>query len=198
MTAAETSQNSEDFPEAILCYDCSQVKQRSFPRLSQHKMAAFLDIKQERLSWATRNGIVTRDRNGFYHPEVVVGQWLQYERKRSLQKSKTGQFEKQRVRLTRAKAEAAERQLALLDGSLVSGDGIIESVKTVCLRIKSKLQAALPRIARSCYHAPNVTEALKNARSEFDLVIGELSALENDGVIPQLEVVQDGDTNGVA
>ena len=42
------------------------------------------------------------------------------------------------------------------------------------LRIKSKLQAAIPRIARSCYHAPNVNEALKNARSEFDAVIAEL------------------------
>jgi len=83
--------------------------------------------------------------------------------------------------------------LALLDGSLVSPDGIIESVKTVCLRIKSKLQAALPRIARSCYHAPNVTEALKNARSEFDVVIGELSTLETDGTQgTEFEVVSDG------
>jgi hypothetical protein len=93
----------------------------------------------------------------------------------------------------RAKAEAAERQLALLDRSLVNGDDMIQSVKTVCVRIKSKLQAAIPRIARACYYAPNFTEALKSSRSEFDLVIAELPALKENGEATQFEVVTDAD-----
>lgn len=97
-------------------------------------------------------------------------------------------------RLTRAKAEAAERKLAMLDRALVGTSDIIDRTKAFCLRIKSKLQAALPRIARSCYYAPNLTEALFKVRAEFDLLIAELSSLEaGEGVHYEFEVVTDED-----
>jgi hypothetical protein len=158
-------------------------------------MADFLVIKRERLSWATREGIVERDADGSYRPEIVTGQWLNYERGRSAKKSRSSEFERQRARLTAAKASTAERRLAQLDHSLINGDDMIASVKTVCLRIKSKLQAALPRLTRACYHAPNLTEALKSSRGEFDLLIGELSALEDGSAPARFEVVTD-DANG--
>jgi hypothetical protein len=172
------------------------VKAHSFPKLSQQKMADFLAIKRVRLSWATREGIVERDADGFYRPEIVTGQWLKYERGRYAKKAGKSECEKQRARLTRAKAEAAERQLALLDRSLINGDDMIQSAKAVSLRIKSKLQAALPRLSRACYHAPSLTEALKNSRNEFDLLIGELSALEQNAAPAQFEVVTSDDADG--
>jgi hypothetical protein len=159
-------------------------------------MANFLAIKRERLSWATREGIVERDADGSYRPEITVPQWLKYERSRSALKSKRSEFERQRARLTRAKAEAAERRLALLDRSLINGDDMIQSVKTVCLRIRSKLQAALPRIARSCYHSPHIREAQKSVRGEFDALLAELSALEDGAGPTQFEVVNDANGGG--
>jgi hypothetical protein len=154
-------------------------------------MADFLAIKRERLSWATREGIVERDKDDFYHPEVVTGQWLKFERSRAQKKAGRSEFERQRVRLTKMKADVVERRLCQLDGTLIGTDDIVQTVRTVCLRIKSKLQSAIPRLAKSCYHAPNVTEALKSARAEFDVLIAELSALENNKAPAQLEVVSD-------
>jgi hypothetical protein len=154
-------------------------------------MAQFLAIKRERLQWATREKIVERAFDGSYHPEVVTAQWLRYERKRAAQKSGRSELEKQRIRFVKAKADAQERRLALLDHALVNGDDMVASVKTVCLRIRSKLQAALPRIARSCYHSANVTESLKNARGEFDVLLAELSTLESGDVRSNLEIVAD-------
>jgi hypothetical protein len=167
-----------------------------FPRLNQQEMADFLTIKRVRLQWATREGIVERSKDG-YCPEIVTGQWLSYERGRMDKKAHRNEFERERVRLTRAKAEAAERQLAVLDGSLLGTHDIVQSVKTVCLRIKSKLQAALPRLTRACYHAPSLTEASKNSRVEFDLLISELSGLENGAVPAQFEVVEDENRGSV-
>jgi hypothetical protein len=158
-------------------------------------MAQFLAIKRERLQWATREKIVERDDDGLYKPEVVTPMWLKYERGRVAKKVGRSEFEKQRVRLTRAKAELQERRLSMLDGSLMNTDNVVASVKTACLRIKSKLQAALPRIARSCFHAPNVNDALKNVRAEFDLLIAELSAVENNAAPVDFEVVTDA-SNG--
>jgi hypothetical protein len=157
------------------------------------EMAAFLSIKAVTLAWASREKIVTRERDKSYRPEVVVGEWLKYERGRMAKKAGKSEFERQRVRLTKVKAEVVERNLALLDGSLLSTADIVASVKTVCLRIKSKLQSALPRLTRACYHAPNLTEALKSSRAEFDLLISELSALENGAAPMQLEVVTTDD-----
>jgi hypothetical protein len=153
-------------------------------------MAAFLGIKPSRLEWAGKEGIIKRDEQGRYPCETVTAQWLEYERALHAKGRKRSEYERQRARLTRAKAEAAERKLAMLDRALVGTSDIIERAKAVCLRIKSKLQGALPRIARNCYYAPNVAEALFKVRAEFDLLIAELSALEgSEGVHPEFEVV---------
>ena len=156
-------------------------------------MAGFLGIKVARLEWATHEKLVARDPDGSYRPEIVVAQWLKYERGRTAKKAGRSELERERARLVRAKAAAAERQLALLDRSLINGDDMIESVKAVCLRIKSKLQAAIPRMARACYHTPSLNEALIKAREEFDLLLAELSALKENGEATQFEVVTDAD-----
>ena len=162
---------------------------QNFPRLNQRGMAEFLAITPSRLEWAGREGIVKRERDGSYRPEIVTAQWLAYERERNAKGNRRSEFERERARLTRAKAEAAERKLALLDHALVGTDDIIERVKTVSLRIRNKLLTSLPRIARSCYSAPSATEATLAARREFDLLIAELSALQDGGSTTEFEVV---------
>jgi hypothetical protein len=144
-------------------------------------MADFLAIKRQRLSWATREGIIPREADGSYRPEIVVGQWLKYERGRSAKGKHRSELEQERVRLTRAKADAAVRRLAILDHGLVGTADIIELVKTVSLRIRNKLTAALPRISRACYAAPSEKESMAAARREFDVLLAELSALKNAG-----------------
>jgi hypothetical protein len=156
-------------------------------------MAGFLTITPSRLEWASHQGIVKRERDGSYCPQVVTAMWLKYERGRNAKSARRSELEKARVRLTQAKAARAERQLALLDHALVSPDDIIERVKTVCLRIRNKMLIATPRIARVCYSSPSVNEAVLAARREFDVLLAELSALEEGG--SELAVVRD-DTNG--
>lgn len=152
-------------------------------------MAEFLSITPSRLEWAGREGIVKREADGCYRPEIVTAQWLKYERGRSAKGQRQSEFERQRARLTAAKATVAERKLMQLDRALVGTNDIIEQVKTVSLRIRNKLLTAVPRIARSCYAAPSAAEAVKAARAEFDVVILELSSLEDGG--KDFEVVHD-------
>jgi hypothetical protein len=156
-------------------------------------MAAFLGVKRERLNWATHEQkIIERGADGFYHPEVVVPLWLEYERSSRARGGTThSEFEQERARLYRVKADAAERKLALLDHDLVSTRDIIELTKTVCLRIRNKMVAAIPKIARSCYSAANPKEAVSAARGEFDILLAELAALKPDRRRGQFEVVHD-------
>jgi phage terminase Nu1 subunit (DNA packaging protein) len=194
---SESSQISANIFEKFSWYHQHWVKRKSlvFPRLNETEMAAFLGIQRVRMQWARREGIVERDANGLYHPEVVTRAWLAYERSPRARGRKRGsEFERQRARLTKAKAEAAERKLALLDHALVGTDDIVERLKVVCLRIRNKLLTAVPRIARACYSAPSVGEAVSAARSEFDLVISELSALQEDGIHAEFEVVSDAES----
>jgi hypothetical protein len=169
-----------------------KTKPLTFPRLSQQEMARFLGIKAIRLSWATTEGIVERDNDGLYHPAVVTPAWLAYVvSPRARNVNRGNEFERERARLTRAKAAMAELRLAVLDHALVGTDDIIERVKTVSLRIRNKMLMSLPRMARACYSAPNVKEATQAARREFDLLIAELSALQQDGIREEFEVVSD-------
>jgi hypothetical protein len=158
-------------------------------------MAEFLAIAPSRLEWATTARIVERDAQNLYHPEIVTGQWLAYERSpRARGRKRSSEFERARARLTAAKAAVAERRLALLDHALVGTGDIIERVKAVSLRIRNKLLTALPRMARSCYSAPSVSEAMSAARREFDSLLGELAALRADEIQTEFEVVGDAES----
>jgi hypothetical protein len=174
----------------------NKQKPPAFPQLSQVKMAAFLGIQPVRLKWATREGIVKRNPNGSYSPETVTGQWLAYERKQTAKREGRGVLERERIRLIRAKATAAEVRLAAMNRSLISADDIVDSVRTVCTRIRTKLQAALPRLARGCYHSSGVDEALRTARTEFDILLAELSALDSSPRRRDFEVVANENENG--
>ena len=160
-------------------------------------MANFLGIKRVRLKWATlQQGIVERDADGFYRPEVATAQWLRYERQNT-KTSRRSELEQERVRLTRAKADAAERRLAQLDRSLVSTYDIVDLVKTVCLRIRNKLTTATPRLARACYQSPSAREATLAARREVDVLLAELATLDEDTTGRELSVVENanGESN---
>jgi phage terminase Nu1 subunit (DNA packaging protein) len=174
------------------------VKRCPFPKLSQQKMADFLGIKRERLSWATREGLVSRNSDDSYQPEIVTPAWLKYERSRAAKKSGKSELEKERVRLTRAKADAAERRLAILDRDLISTAAIVEKTKTVCLRIRNKLLLSVPRIGRSCYAAASEKESITAVRREMDILLAELSALKNAGPPSNFEVVKDESVEGSA
>jgi phage terminase Nu1 subunit (DNA packaging protein) len=158
--------------------------------VNQRQLADLLRIAPDRISQATNRGIIRQMNDSTdYDLDTACGEWLEYER-RQAKKKKGSEFEQQRVRLTRAKAETAERKLAILDRTLVGTGDIIERTKALCLRIKSKLQAALPRIARSCYYAPDLREALFKVRSEFDQLMAELATLEAGEDVPtQFEIV---------
>jgi hypothetical protein len=153
-------------------------------------MAAFLGLKPARLEWGLHEKIVERGADGFYHPEVVTLQWLTYERAQADKRAGNNELERQRERLTKAKADIVERRLAEIDGSLIGSTAIVETLRTVCTRIRSKMQAALPRLTRACFHAPNLVEALKRSRAEFDILLAELSALKDLGTT-KFEVVKD-------
>ena len=167
------------------------IKRKSpvFPRLNETEMAAFLAIQRVRMQWARREGIVERGGDGLYDLPIATAQWLKYERGRHAKGQRRSEIERQRARFIKAKADAAELRLATLNRSLASPDDIIERVKTVSLRIRNKLLTSLPRIARSCYSAPSATEAILAARREFDLLIAELSALQDGGSTTEFEVV---------
>jgi hypothetical protein len=158
-------------------------------------MAAFLGIKYVTLEWATHEGIVKRGDDGKYRPETATLEWLTHERARSAKCEHRSEFERERIRLTKAKADREELRLAALNRSLVSPDDVIELTKTVCLRIRNKMTASIPRIARSCYAAPNPKEATLAVRHEFDTLLVELSALKPGRRRGDLELVKD-DTNG--
>jgi hypothetical protein len=164
-----------------------------FPPLNQRQMAAFLGIDQSRLERATHVGTVERRADKLYDPVPVTAQWLAFERARASSGKRRSQLEQEKAALTRARRELVQLRLSILRGEMVNVDETAGALKASCLRIRSRLQAALPRIARGCYYAPNVDEASRKVRSEFDLLMAELTALDKEALMSEtpFEVVRD-------
>jgi hypothetical protein len=159
-------------------------------------MAAFLGIEVSRLERATHTGTVERRADKLYDPVPVTAQWLAFERARGSSGKRRSTLEREKAALTKARRELAELRLSTLRGVMVNVNDMAGALKAVCLRIRSRLQAVLPRIARGCYYAPSMDEAARKVRSEFDVLMSELSAIDKDGLMSgtTFEVVgNDGD-----
>ena len=89
-------------------------------------------------------------------------------------------LERERAALTRAKRELAELRLAALRQKLVDLDESAGTLRAVCLRIRSKFQAALTKVARGGYYATSMQDSVEKIRAEFDVVLSELSSLSED------------------
>jgi phage terminase Nu1 subunit (DNA packaging protein) len=164
--------------------------------VSQRQLADLLRVAPERISQATNRGIVHRvEGSTDYDLDTAVGEWLEYERSQHAKTGKKSDFERERTRLTRAKAEAAELRLSVMRQKLVDLESNAGTLRAVCLRIRNKLQAALPRLARASYYAPNLQESLTKVRTEFDVLLAELSSLSGDELMLEslFEVVRDGE-----
>jgi Phage terminase large subunit (GpA) len=164
-----------------------------FPRLNQLQMAEFISIDVNRLVWAGRKGIVSRDEDGWYRPEVVTHEWLTYERSRSTKSERKSTLERERTRLTRAKAEISELRLGVQRKQLMEVGASTEILRAACVRLRSKFSASSQRIARGAFHANSLNDALSNVRAEYDLLLSELSNLETAEVSSglTLSVVKD-------
>jgi hypothetical protein len=120
---------------------------------------------------------------------------LEYERAQHAKGKRRSLLERERATLTRVKRELGELRLAALRQKLVDLDERAAALRAVCLRIRSKFQAALPRVARRCYYAANLQKSVDKVRAEFDVVLSELSSLSEEDLMLEgsFQVVQDDD-----
>jgi hypothetical protein len=160
----------------------SAAKMPEFPNLNQRELAAFLGIDPKRLERATHAGIVMRE-GSLYPLAAATAQWLAYERSQNSRSKRRSALEREKAAFTKARRELAQLRLATLRGEMVNVNETAGALKAVCLRIRSRLQAALPRISRACYYAPSMEEAAKKVRTEFDLLMAELSAIDKDALM---------------
>jgi phage terminase Nu1 subunit (DNA packaging protein) len=164
--------------------------------VNQRQLADLLRVLPERISQATNRGVIHRVNGSTdYDLDSAVGEWLEYERAQHAKGKRRSLLERERAALTRIKRELGELRLAAMRQKLVDLDESAGALRAVCLRIRSKFQAALPRVARGCYYAASLQESVDKVRAEFDVVLSELSALSEDDLMLErsFQVVQDGD-----
>jgi hypothetical protein len=169
------------------------MAQRITIAVNQTQLANHLRIDAPRLAWTTDQGIVhpiegTKD----YDLNSAVGEWLEYERRKRETSKRRSALEREKAALTKARRELVQLRLSTLRGDMVNVNETAGALKASRLRIRSRLQAALPRIARGCYYAQSLDEASRKVRSEFDLLMAELSGLDKEVLMSEtpFEVVR--------
>jgi phage terminase Nu1 subunit (DNA packaging protein) len=159
------------------------VAKRLEIRVNQRQLADLLRVAPERISQATNRGILHRpEGSSDYDLDEAVGEWLTYERKQHTKGERKSTLERERTRLTRAKAEISELRLALQRKELMEVGASTGILRAACVRLRSKFSASLQRIARGAYHANSLNDALSNVRGEYDVLLSELSNLETGEV----------------
>jgi hypothetical protein len=165
--------------------------------VSLSQMAGFLQTTPQQLLKLTHRGklSVFKDAQGVpvagkYQLNKATAEYLAW-----LQGNREGKslsaFDDARARRALAAAEVSKMRVARMSGALVDSAAALEAVDKMILRLRSKLTAAIPRLAREIYRAANEQAALESAETLIGEALLELRKLQPDELVPaKLAVVR--------
>jgi hypothetical protein len=161
------------------------------------QMAGFLKTTPQQLLKLTHRGKLEplKDAQGVpvagkYQLNKATAEYLAW-----LQGNKEGKalsaFDDARARRALAAAEVSRMRVSRMSGALVDSASALEAVDTMILRLRAKLTAVIPRLAREVYRAQSPQQALESAETLIGEALMELRKLTAEDLSPtKLAVVR--------
>jgi len=163
------------------------------------QMAGFLQISIQKLLKLTHRGKISLFRGpdgvpvpGTYQLNKATADCLAW-----LQGNQEGKalsaFDTARAQRALAAAEVSRMRVARMSGSLIESESALEAIDTMILRLRAKLLAAIPRLAREVYRATSPQHASEIAETLVGEALMELRKLKAEELVGgvSLRVVSD-------
>ena len=148
------------------------------------QMAGFLQISIRKLLELTHRGRISLFKGpdgvpvgGAYQLNKTTAEYLSW-----LQGNQDGKglsaFDTARAQRALAAAELSKLRTARMSGRLIESESALEAVDTMVLRLRAKLVAAIPRLAREIYRASSPQQASEIAETLVGEALMELRKLK--------------------
>jgi hypothetical protein len=158
-------------------------------RVNTTQQAGFLQISIRKLLELTHRGKISLCKSsdgvpvpGAYQLNKATAEYLSW-----LQGNQDGKglsaFDTARAQRALAAAELSKLRTARMSGRLIEAESALEAVDTLILRLRAKLTAAIPRLAREVYRASSPQHALEVTETLIGEALLELRKLKVEDLV---------------
>lgn len=148
-------------------------------------ISKLLDLTPQRVNQLVNQGIIPRAERGRYELVPVVRAYIHFLRDRKIQGDVHGDdYSTYRTRLTKARAEMAEKENAQLDSKLIPADDAKQAWSAMVANARSRLLSIPNKIAPIVCAAETINEAREIIKIEIYEALNELADVEIKTINP--------------
>ena len=142
-------------------------------------ISKLLDLTPQRVNQLVNQGIIPRAERGRYELVPVVRAYIHFLRDRKIQGDVHGDdYSTYRTRLTKARAEMAEKENAQLDSKLIPADDAKDAWTAMVANARARLLSIPNKIAPLVCAAETINEAREIIKTEIYEALNELANVE--------------------
>ena len=157
-------------------------------------ISKLLDLTPQRVNQLVNQGVIPRAERGRYELVPVVRAYIHFLRDRRIQGDVHGDdYTTYRTRLTKARAEMAEKENAQLDSKLIPADDAKDAWTAMVANARSRLLSIPNKIAPLVCAAETINEAREIIKIEIYEALNELANVEIRTINPIRPVESESD-----
>lgn len=157
-------------------------------------ISKLLDLTPQRVNQLVNQGIIPRAERGRYELVPVVRAYIHFLRDRKIQGDVHGDdYSTYRTRLTKARAEMAEKENAQLDSKLIPADDAKQAWSAMVSNARARLLSIPNKIAPIVCAAETINEAREIIKTEIYEALNELADVEIKTINPIRPVESESD-----
>jgi len=157
-------------------------------------ISKLLDLTPQRVNQLVNQGIIPRAERGRYELVPVVRAYIHFLRDRKIQGDVHGDdYSTYRTRLTKARAEMAEKENAQLDSKLIPADDAKDAWTAMVANARARLLSIPNKIAPLVCAAETINEAREIIKTEIYEALNELANVEIRTINPIRVVESESD-----
>ena len=157
-------------------------------------ISKLLDLTPQRVNQLVNQGIIPRAERGRYELVPVVRAYIHFLRDRRIQGDVQGDdYTTYRTRLTKARAEMAEKENAQLDSKLIPADDAKDAWTAMVANARARLLSIPNKIAPLVCAAETINEAREIIKTEIYEALNELANVEIRTINPIRPIESESD-----
>ena len=157
-------------------------------------ISKLLDLTPQRVNQLVNQGVIPRAERGRYELVPVVRAYIRFLRDRTVRGDVQGDdYTTYRTRLTKARAEMAEKENAQLDSKLIPADDAKQAWSAMVSNARARLLSIPNKIAPIVCAAETINEAREIIKTEIYEALNELADVEIKTINPIRPVESESD-----
>ena len=157
-------------------------------------ISKLLDLTPQRVNQLVNQGVIPRAERGRYELVPVVRAYIRFLRDRTVRGDVQGDdYTTYRTRLTKARAEMAEKENAQLDSKLIPADDAKQAWSAMVSNARARLLSIPNKIAPIVCAAETINEAREIIKIEIYEALNELADVEIKTINPIRPVESESD-----